>query len=100
MSAYKKFKLEGELTNEQIDFFNKHGFIHFDQYASKETVRQVIRSTEAVQANWISNNVQKVNGIPIKYGVDEYGNKIVQRFAFTNQHSEAVNEFASHPNLQ
>ena len=99
MSTYKKFKFEGTLTQEQLDFFNQNGFIHFEKYASQETVDQIIASTEQVQSQWVQNDIQKVNGVPIKYGVDENGKTIVQRFAFTNQYSDAVHRFASHPNL-
>jgi phytanoyl-CoA hydroxylase len=99
MASYKKFIFQGILTEEQKNFFNKHGFIHFENYASKETVNNIITSTENVQRQWIAQNVQKVNGVPIKYGVDEDGSTIVQRFAFTNQYSDAVQRFASSPNL-
>ncbi|HEY3404885.1 MAG TPA: phytanoyl-CoA dioxygenase family protein [Ohtaekwangia sp.] len=99
MSTYKKFTFEGTLSKEQVDFFNKNGFIHFENYASQETVQDIIASTEVVQSQWVANNVQKINGVPIKYGVDENGKTIVQRFAFTNQYSTAVEQFASNPNL-
>lgn len=66
MSSYQKFTFDGVLTEEQIDFFNVHGFIHFEHYASEETVQAIIASTENVQEQWIANDVQKVNGIPIK----------------------------------
>jgi ectoine hydroxylase-related dioxygenase (phytanoyl-CoA dioxygenase family) len=100
MSTYKKFTFEGALTKEQIDFFNANGFIHFENYATKQTVEEIIASTEHVQKNWIDNNVEKINGVPIKYGFDENGNTIVQRFAFTNQHSEEVQRFATSPDLE
>jgi phytanoyl-CoA hydroxylase len=95
MSTYKKFKFEGKLNQEQIQFFKTHGFIHFEGYASQEIVDEIITSTERVQQNWINDNVEKVNGIPIKYGYDENGSRIVQRFAFTNEYSGAVQRFAS-----
>jgi phytanoyl-CoA hydroxylase len=100
MASYKKFTFEGTLTTEQIEFFQKNGFIHFENYASKETVDTIINSTEQVQRQWVKSNVQKVNGVPIKYGTDENGDTIVQRFAFTNQHSDAVRAFANNPALQ
>jgi ectoine hydroxylase-related dioxygenase (phytanoyl-CoA dioxygenase family) len=99
MATYKKFTFEGILTEEQINFFQKNGFIHFEKYASQETVDAIIQSTEQVQRRWVKENVQKINGVPIKYGVDENGETIVQRFAFTNQHSEAVSRFANNPAL-
>jgi len=99
MSQYKKFTFNGVLTKEQIDFFNKHGFIHFEKYASQEIVNEILSSTEEVQRTWIENGVEKINGVPIKYGVDENGKIIVQRFAFTNQFSDAIHDFASNPDL-
>ena len=93
MATYKKFIFNGTITSEQLHFFNKHGFIHFEKYASQETVNDIIKSTEAVQSKWVAEKVEKVNGIPIKYGVDENGQTIVQRFAFTNHYSEAVEKF-------
>jgi phytanoyl-CoA hydroxylase len=79
MSSDKKFTFTGALTQEQIDFFNLHGSIHFEHYASEETVQAILASTETVQEQWIANDVQKVNGVPIKYGKDETGKKIVHR---------------------
>lgn len=99
MAAYQKFTFQGELTPEQRDFFQTHGFIHFEGYASREVVDDIIHSTEQVQTQWVRDQVEKVNGIPIKYGQDENGQTIVQRFAFTNLYSKAVADFAAHPNL-
>ena len=95
MSAYKKFIFEGLLNDEQIQFFQQHGFIHFEKFADRDTVNGIIRSTERVQSAWVEKGLEKVNGVPIKYGVDEYGRTIVQRFAFTNQFSPEVNTFAN-----
>jgi phytanoyl-CoA hydroxylase len=100
MATYKKFTFEGTLTQEQITFFRENGFIHFEKFSTSETVDDIISSTEAVQTKWINDNIQKVNGVPIKYGVDEHGNTIVQRFAFTNKYSHAVKAFANDPALQ
>jgi phytanoyl-CoA hydroxylase len=94
MSTYKKFNFTGSITTEQLYFFNKYGFIHFQNFASQETVKNILKSTEDVQQQWIDAEVEKINGIPIKYGVDENRRKIVQRFAFTNQFSNAVADFA------
>jgi phytanoyl-CoA hydroxylase len=98
--SYQKFTFSGALTAEQIDFFNQHGFIHFEQYGSEEIVQAITQSAAEVQEQWIAKDVQKVNGVPIKYGKDETGKKIVHRFAFTNLFSKAVSEFASSADLE
>ncbi|HEY0262396.1 MAG TPA: phytanoyl-CoA dioxygenase family protein [Chitinophagales bacterium] len=98
--AYPKFTLGNDLTEEQIKFFHKHGFIHFENYIPQERVTALISSINQVQQNWIANNVEQINGVPIKYGFDENGNKIVQRFAFTNLHSEEVSDLLKDERLQ
>ncbi|MEO0312049.1 MAG: hypothetical protein RIQ89_1706 [Bacteroidota bacterium] len=98
--SYQKFTLGEQLTEEQITFFNKNGFIHFTGVISTEEVDAIIRSTEDVQNKWISDGIKKINGVPVKYGIDENGRPIVHRFPFTSQYSGAVREFVNHPRLQ
>lgn len=94
---YQKFTLGSQITQEQKTFFNEHGFIHFRNFIKPETVADILRASEEVQQNWIGNNIEKVNGVPIKYGKDLDGRKIVQRFAFINQHHSLLGEFAHDP---
>ncbi|HSZ25954.1 MAG TPA: phytanoyl-CoA dioxygenase family protein [Cytophagaceae bacterium] len=98
-NTYAKFKLEEKLTDEQILFFNKNGFIHFENFIKPETVELVINSSKEVEKKWIANKVQKVNGVPIKYGKDLDGSPIVQRFAFLSQHSPVISELVNDPRL-
>ena len=90
VSSYKTFTLTEQLTNEQIAFFNEHGFIHFKKFINPETVSSIIDASKQVEQNWIENDLQKVNGVPIKYGKDLDGSPIVQRFAFINQHHQTL----------
>jgi len=90
VSSYKTFTLTEQLTDEQIDFFNEYGFIHFKNFINSETVSSIIDASKQVQQKWIDNDLQKVNGVPIKYGKDLDGSPIVQRFAFINQHHQAL----------
>lgn len=96
---YQKFTLGNTLTKEQIDFFNKNGFIHFESALSNEEVQTIISSTEEVQKKWISEGTKKINGIPIKFGVDENGNQIVHRFCFTSQYSEPIHKLVQDQRL-
>lgn len=84
---YPVFSLNGQLTQEQQDFFEKNGFIHFKNFISKSEVASILRESERIQEDWISKDLKMINGVPIKYGVDITGKKIVQRFAFLNQQS-------------
>jgi ectoine hydroxylase-related dioxygenase (phytanoyl-CoA dioxygenase family) len=86
-NPYPEFTLGESLTNEQIDFFEKNGFIHFKNFISKEMVDILLRDAEKIQDEWVSQGYKMINGVPIKYGTDITGKTIVQRFAFLNQHS-------------
>jgi phytanoyl-CoA hydroxylase len=94
-SDYPKFTLGETLTQEQIEFFDKNGFIHFRGVASPEEVKEIIASTEKVQERWLKEDIKKINGVPVKYGKDENGKDIVHRFPFTSQHSEEVHRFVN-----
>jgi ectoine hydroxylase-related dioxygenase (phytanoyl-CoA dioxygenase family) len=97
---YKKFTLNGQVTDEQKNFFNEFGFIHFENFITPEQVNAIIQSTEALQQKWVHDDVKQVNGVPIRYGYDEHGNKIVQRFAFTNLYSNEIKNLLTLDKLQ
>lgn len=92
-SDYPLFQLTEKLSREQKDFFEAYGFIHFRPFISEEMVNEILRESERVQREWIANDVKMINGVPIKYGVDVDGSRIVQRFAFLNQHSTLIANF-------
>ncbi|SDR87416.1 Ectoine hydroxylase-related dioxygenase, phytanoyl-CoA dioxygenase (PhyH) family [Mucilaginibacter mallensis] len=99
-TTYQRFSLGTEITDEQQAFFNRNGFIHFKNFINPETVRDIIRASKEVEKNWTENNVEKINGVPIKYGKDLDGSVIVQRFAFVNQHHPLLSEFTLDPRFQ
>ncbi|SEL04511.1 Ectoine hydroxylase-related dioxygenase, phytanoyl-CoA dioxygenase (PhyH) family [Chitinophaga rupis] len=98
-NQYPVFTLNGTLTDEQQAFFAANGFIHFKQFLSPADVQDIINAADAVQQKWISEGVEKVNGVPIKYGKDLNGQPIVQRFAFINQHSSVLADLLRDPRL-
>ncbi|MDB5088024.1 MAG: phytanoyl-CoA dioxygenase [Mucilaginibacter sp.] len=97
MSSYKKFTLGEQLTGEQQLFFNEHGFIHFKNFITPETVNSIVKASQQVQQQWLNAGTTKVNGVPIKYGKDLDGSDIVQRFAFINQHHDLFSGLADDP---
>jgi phytanoyl-CoA hydroxylase len=100
MSSYKKFTLGEQLTGEQQLFFNEHGFIHFKNFITPETVNNIVEASQQVQQQWLSEGTAKVNGVPIKYGKDLDGSDIVQRFAFINQHHDLFSGLADDPRFE
>lgn len=87
------FTLSDKLTPEQLDFFDKNGMIRFKNFFSKEMVQTCISEAQRVEKEWLEAGLDKVNGIPLKFGRDEHGNKMIQRFCFLSQHSEPIRNF-------
>jgi ectoine hydroxylase-related dioxygenase (phytanoyl-CoA dioxygenase family) len=97
---YPKFTLGDKLTEEQKQFFETYGFIHFKSFVNRETVGEMLKESERVQDQWIKEDRKMVNGVPIKFGRDVNGKRIVQRFAFLNQFSPLFEEFLKDSRLQ
>ena len=91
--TYPRFTLSTELTAEQTEFFDQNGFLHFENFIGSETIQLLIQASRDVQHQWLDQDVKKVNGVPIKFGQDVNGERIVQRFAFTSLFSPFMHEF-------
>lgn len=90
---YKTFTSNGDLTAEQLNFFSRNGFIHFKNFLNKEEVSSLWNSVSDVHNEWITEKREKINGIPVVFGQDEHGNKIVQRSPFTSLFSKELHAF-------
>ena len=88
------------ITPDQREFFNRNGFLHFPSFIARSGVDAIIKAIEEVQERWIAAGTTVVNGIPIKFGNDVDGKKIVQRFAFANQHHPTLAEVLRDPRLE
>lgn len=97
--TYSTFSLTEQLTKEQKDFFNVNGFLHFKRFINSLTVQEIIKASEDVQREWLQKDVKKINGVPIKYGLDLNGDPIVQRFAFINHHNSFLQGLLLDPRL-
>ncbi len=95
----KYFTLGEEITSEQLDFFDRNGFIVFKNFLSKEQTGHFKNEIKRVQAKWIDEGIEKINGVPLKFGEDENGNKIVQRFCFLSQYSDSLHELIQSPQI-
>ena len=73
------YNLGDTITEEQLDFFDEHGVIIFRNFLSKELVNEYINELKRVEQLWLDEQRDKVNGIPLKFGMDEKGNKTIQR---------------------
>jgi ectoine hydroxylase-related dioxygenase (phytanoyl-CoA dioxygenase family) len=97
LKEYPSFEFSSPLTQHQIDFFEEFGFLHFRNFINQDTVELFKREMKEIEKKWVAENVEKVNGVPIKYGYDVDGTKIVQRFSFSSQYSDVLHEFLQDP---
>ncbi|RTQ47147.1 phytanoyl-CoA dioxygenase [Hymenobacter gummosus] len=88
---YPRFTLSrAGLTPEQVAFFRQHGFLHFRSFSSPEEVQALLRAVAALEQQWRAAGRRKVSGVPLKYGRDVDGQPLIQRLAFTAQHSPVL----------
>ncbi len=99
MDYKKKFIFTDGIIPEHVDFYNKYGFIHFKHFFTKTQIDKALKAIEDLQKKWIFKGLEKVNGIPIKYGKDENGNKVIQRFAFASLHSKYLHKLLQDPRI-
>jgi len=55
---------------------------------------------DKIRDQWLKENTDIVNGVPIKFGRDVDGKTIVQRYAFANKYSTFLQEFLRDPRLK
>lgn len=84
------FELGTKLTAEQLEFFDREGAILFRNFISQELVKEIIAETQRIEREWLDAGIDKVNGIPLKFGKDENGNKCIQRLCFLTQYSPTL----------
>jgi phytanoyl-CoA hydroxylase len=100
MKLSASFTLQEALTSEQIDFFHQNGLIRFKHFITPETVQLFLSELDHIGKKWMDAGMEKINGIPIKFGKDQHGNKMVQRYAFISQYSLLLHEFLQDPRLK
>lgn len=88
------------LSSNQLDFFQRNGFLHIKGFVKRQTVQTFLQEVHRIEALWLAEKVDKINGVPIKFGHDENGQRIVQRFAFTSLFSPVLAEFLNDERIQ
>lgn len=94
------YRFGNTLTAEQIQFFKKNGILQFKQFIDRDKVQLFLQEIKKVEAYFLANGIQKINGIPLKFGVDTDGRRFIQRIAFTSQFSKILSDFLKDPRLQ
>ncbi len=96
----KTFQLGEKLTQEQKEYFRKYGVIQFKNFINAETIQKFVSELDKIEKQWLADGIEKINGIPLKFGKDEHGNKMIQRMCFCNQHSTVLAEFLKDPRFE
>ena len=94
------FELADAVTEEQLAFFKEHGVIVFRNYLPKEQVAAYIAEQQRIEAQWLAEKKEKINGIPLKFGKDDKGNTTIQRLCFSSLHSDPLQQLLADPRLQ
>lgn len=84
------FHLNEGITNTHLAYFHKHGIIQFKSFLDKAKLAHILSEVEQVQELLLRNNIQKVNGIPLKFGTDVDGSPLIQRIAFASHYSNTL----------
>lgn len=94
------FRLEEGINNTHLQYFHQHGIIQFKNFLDKNTLAHIHTEVAQVQDFLLRNQVQKVNGIPLKFGTDINGAPLIQRIAFASHFSNTLRELLKDPRLQ
>jgi phytanoyl-CoA hydroxylase len=97
---YKTFTLGSQLTEEQKEYFHNYGVIQFKKFIEPETAELFISELANIEKKWLDEKVEKINGIPLKFGKDAEGNDMIQRMCFTNKYSTVLGEFLKDPRFK
>ena len=94
------FELGDAVSEEQLAFFKEHGVIVFRNFLQKEQIATYIAEQQRLEAQWLEEKKEKVNGIPLKFGKDDKGNTTIQRLCFSSLHSDPLQQLLADPRLQ
>jgi Phytanoyl-CoA dioxygenase (PhyH) len=94
------FRLDEGVTNAHLAYFKKYGIIQFKNFLDKSSLTHIHTEVQQVQDWLLRNNIQKVNGIPLKFGTDVDGSPLIQRIAFASHYSNTLRELLKDKRLQ
>ncbi|MCS6980861.1 MAG: phytanoyl-CoA dioxygenase family protein [Flavobacteriales bacterium] len=99
-TSHTVFTLGNVLTEEQKNFFEQYGYLHFRQFISREKVAEVLEDLRRVEEYILKNGIKRIRGVPLKFGYDIDQKPIVQRLAFTSLFSPVVAQILSDKRLE
>ncbi len=94
------FELGEKLTDEQFHYFDKNGVIIFRNFISKDSVQLYLHEAARIEKEWLAEGKEKINGVPLKFGKDADGNKMIQRLCFLSQYSSIFHQLLEDPRIK
>jgi len=95
-----RFALGPAISDEQREFLDRHGFLHFSRVARPDEVAMIASEMERIEQRWFAEGRTRVYGIPLFFGRDEAGKPFLQRLAFTSVFSEKIRVFVRDPRFR
>lgn len=92
--------LEADMTRAQHEAFQRDGFLHFKRFLDPHAVAALRNAIDELGAQWVRDGVKVVNGTPVKYGKDEAGRPMVQRYSFASLHHPVFAELLRDPRFK
>lgn len=86
------FTLSNTLTDEQRNFLNTYGFLHFRGVLSPEEVELVAQVQSQLERRWLDEGVDELRGVPIFYGPGLEGDEVSYRLPFCSEHSQELRD--------
>ena len=99
-SNIPRFTLADKLSEEQKVYFEQNGAILFKNFLPKDVIALYHSEIKRIGDEWLAQGIDKVNGIPLKFGMDLDGSRMIQRFCFLNHYSDAFRDLLRDPRLQ
>ncbi len=84
------FTLSNRITTEQAAFFSANGVIVFREFLDGPMLARVLTELAGIEKKWLEEGKEKINGIPLKFGKDPSGNRMIQRMCFLSLYSELL----------
>ncbi len=88
-----RFTLGPQITEQQHQFLDEHGFLLFAAVATTDEVEAILAEVKDIEKRWLSDKRKKVTGIPITTGTGIDGGPFIQRLAFTSIFSPMIAKF-------
>lgn len=96
----KKFTLGEHLTEEQKQFYEEHGFVHFKKVFDEATIMKMREEIAASADQLVKNRIEFINGVPVKYGYNANNKVVSQRTPFMNLINPYIHQIVSSDRLK